>query len=102
MRWNGAGGEAHSADRIRDVIRQVENDIPEDAIVLGKKLYFEPGEALPNLPVPVTVVRPDGRKLGLHDHALMQVAEKMPSAGWPMKPRTSGSAWTCRTWPVAC
>jgi hypothetical protein len=70
-----------TADRIRDVIRQVENDIPEDAIVLGKKLYFEPGEALPNLPVPVTVVRPDGRKLGLHDHALMQVAEKADASG---------------------
>lgn len=59
-----------SGPRVKAVIEQIENDIPNDMIVKGDKLQFE---AKNNA---LVLVPPKMEGLVLHPHALGQVAEK--------------------------
>jgi hypothetical protein len=63
-----------SVERVTRVIEQVQNDVPQDAIVLGRTLKFnpkwEPQER------GVFLQAPEGQALKIHDHALAQIGER--------------------------
>ncbi len=58
-----------SVPRVQQVIEQVQNDVPEDMIVLGKTLRFNPSAAS------LQVVAGD-QPLNVHEHAFQQICER--------------------------
>lgn len=58
-----------SVPRVSKVIEQVQNDVPEDMIVLGKTLRFNPSTASLQLMA-------GDQPLNIHDHAFYQVCER--------------------------
>ncbi len=58
--------------RVTNVIEQVQNDVPNDAIVYGKKLKFSAGENGIRLLLP----QDDDNVLDIHDHAFYQICDR--------------------------
>jgi len=72
-----------SVPRVERVIEQVQNDVPTDAVARGAALkfdsndaFFQKTEGATNNSRAIVLQTPDGQRLGLHDHALRQVAER--------------------------
>lgn len=65
-----------SVTRVQRVIEQVQNDVPEDAIVLGKKLYFKAEKSGVHVVVPFSEAEKGPAVQSIHDHAFYQICER--------------------------
>jgi hypothetical protein len=65
-----------SVGRVTGVIEQVENDVPNDALVLGKKLVFAATQNGVALLPPAHNGNANPDALTIHDHAFQQVCER--------------------------
>ena len=63
-----------SVQRVTNVIEQIQNDVPNDAVVAGKLLKFAP--VWNDQHRGVDMITPDGQQLTLHDHAIQQIGNR--------------------------
>lgn len=87
-----------SVPRVQQVIEQVQNDVPEDSVVLGRSLHFKSNSAASHaveLVVPYTDAAKGPEALTIHDHAFNQLCDrpKIKNLGTVMRELHSKGEW---------